>query len=318
MSSEDYFQRLTAGATFSRTFNIFTKRLDIFLRISLLVFVPLVAMNITLLTYIGSSMQTFMDTMDISNRYLQYDNNNYEPPTTYDTYNIDNTNQDYSNLNNNYQASQESSQEEIANEFLQQLIANFGKIAIQIFLEMLVFFVFAIAAEAAIIYSVGQIYVDHNPRVSECLKKGFSKWCTLFGASLLVLVSYFIGNFVFGFISGFLLQISKFFGVVVFGGSIAWIIFIIYFFVSLIILGPAIVIENFGPVDAIKRAWDLSQNNRCYIFCTLFCFATIYNVLIMVINGVISGVAGREAVFGAWGVFFSMLPSIVYLPLSFM
>mmetsp|Transcript_7006 Transcript_7006/g.7775 ORF Transcript_7006/g.7775 Transcript_7006/m.7775 type:complete len:367 (+) Transcript_7006:70-1170(+) len=300
MLSEDLFQRLTVGATFSRTLNIFTKRFDIFLLISLLVYVPLVAMSVTVFGYIGSSLHTLMDTMGLSNRYLQQSNyySNNESVLTDDTYHINDNNDQASDLD-----------PAAFQDFATQLFSIAG----QLFVEMLLFLIFAVVAEVAMIYAVGQLYVNRDPRFSECLKKGFSKWCSLFGAIMLGNTMQ-VGNFILGSIlstapSNVLITL------LVFVVYVAWMVFMTYVFVSLAILSPAIVIENLGPIDGIKRAWDLAQSNRCYIFCTVFCFGLIYNLLILIINGIVVSVAGKEATFSAWGVLVSMLPAIIYLPL---
>merc|ERR1712224_750433 len=98
---------------------------------------------------------------------------------------------------------------------------------------------------------------------------------------------------------------------------VALLVFQIYVFVCMIILSPAIVIENLGPIDGIKRTWELAQNNRCYIFCTLLCFGFIYNISILIISGTIANFVGNDAVFSPWGIFVSMLPTIIYLPLTY-
>jgi len=284
MPSEDLFQRLTAGATFNRTVNVFTKRFDLFLLISLMVFVPFVAMWITVFGYIGSSLHTFIDTMDLSNRYLQqtsYYNQtpDLDPAAFWD--------------------------------FTDQLIDNIDVIAGQLFVEWLLFSIFTIAAQAAMIYAVGKLYVNRDPCISECLKRGFSKWCSLFGASMLVLFTMYVGNYILASISRMLppppFQFSMF---------AAWMVFKIYVFVSLVILSPAVVVENLGPINGIKRAWDLANRNRCYIFCTLFYFGFKYCLLILVIIGIITNVFGKDAIFNAWGILVTMLPTIIFLPLA--
>jgi len=291
MPSEDLFQRLTAGATFNRTLNIFTKRFDLFLLISLMVFVPLVAMSVTLLGCIGSSLHTLMDTMDLSNRYLQQ--------TSYYRYDDDDQAPDLDPA--------------AFQDFMDQLVANAGVIAGQILVEMLLFYIFVIAAQVAMIYAVGQLYVNRDPRFSECLKKGFSKWCSLFGAIMLVVNTMQVGNFILGSIlstdpSNVLITL------LVFVVYVAWMVFMTYVFVSLAILSPAIVIENLGPIDGIKRAWDLANSNRCYIFCTSFCSGLIYNLLILIISGIIMNVFGKDAIFNAWGALVTLIPAIIYIP----
>mmetsp|Transcript_38153 Transcript_38153/g.43549 ORF Transcript_38153/g.43549 Transcript_38153/m.43549 type:complete len:370 (-) Transcript_38153:141-1250(-) len=303
MLSEDLFQRLTVGATFSRTLNIFTKRFDIFLLISLLVYVPLVAMSVTVFGYIGSSLHTLMDTMGLSNRYLQQSNyySNNESVLTDDTYHINDNNDQASDLD-----------PAAFQDFATQLFSIAG----QLFVEMLLFLIFAVVAEVAMIYAVGQLYVNRDPRFSECLKKGFSKWCTLFGASMLVLLGLQFGNLILlSILVTFSHASITLYFLLAFVVYVAWFVFLIYVFVPLVILSPSIVIENLGPIDGIKRAWDLAQSNRCYIFCTVFCFGLIYNLLILIINGIVVSVAGKEATFSAWGVLVSMLPAIIYLPL---
>lgn len=284
MTSPDYFQRLTGGGTFNRALAIFAKRYDLFLIVTGIIFVPLVAANITMMSLMGSSMQTFMDAMDTSNRFLQ--EYSYQSGTA--------NNEDLSAL----------------------LMAQSGLFWAQLFVEFVIFMVFALAGRAAMSYAVGLLYAGRDPHWCECFKVGFRKWCAVFCAAMIVGLCMGVGNLLTQVIAQVFFSISPYLLFISIAIMIAWLVFIIFVYVSLVILIPVIMIENLGSLDGIKRAWTLSWNNRCYIFCTLFCFLLVYYLGILVLAVIIGSVGGSNALFTAVGSIALTLPSLVFLPIA--
>ena len=141
--------------------------------------------------------------------------------------------------------------------------------------------------EAAIGLAVARMYLGSYPETMTTLKSGVSHFSNLFCSNLLVGAIRFV--FIW-FVAGPLLSLLSTSGgaavakelVAVVIGTV-WILAATYFIVSMMIVVPVIVLEKKGPVAGVQRAWDLSNGNRCYIFCTSFCLGLVFGILILML-----------------------------------
>eukprot|EP00539_Tryblionella_compressa_P000178 CAMPEP_0178746464 /NCGR_PEP_ID=MMETSP0744-20121128/7823_1 /TAXON_ID=913974 /ORGANISM="Nitzschia punctata, Strain CCMP561" /LENGTH=268 /DNA_ID=CAMNT_0020399677 /DNA_START=340 /DNA_END=1146 /DNA_ORIENTATION=+ len=194
--------------------------------------------------------------------------------------------------------------------------ANMTKFMIQFTLEYVAFMFIAIAGQAAMAYATAEMYAAREPSWSACLKKGFTRWCDIFGAAFLVGFGMGVCNIFIQLIAVNLLASKTSF--LIFLGFlllVAYYVVIVYVMVSLVILTPVIMVEGTGPIKSIKRCWELSWDNRCYIFCTAFCLSLVYYAFQLVLYLLLSAIGGTEAVFSWWGALVLISPSIIYLPL---
>jgi hypothetical protein len=241
----DPFQRLTAGGTFRRTFQIFSSRYDLFLSISTLMVVPLLAMPIT-----GFSSELYA-------------------------------------------------------------------------VESTVFMLFAVAGMASMSYATAELYVGQNPTCLASLRQGFSRWCTVVGATMLAslgLTGCAISVYAL-LVVCFVIEPSALWVFDVCASLIGMtsLVFVCYAYVSLMILLPVIMVERRGLRDSIKRCWELSSNNRCYIVCTTFCLAVSCSAVQAALAAILAAAGGRtEAVHWLWAGFVMTLPAMVSTPLAIM
>jgi hypothetical protein len=286
----DPFQRLTAGGTFSRAFQILTSRYDLFFSIACFIFVPQLVLQITLSHSTGSSFQTMNAFLNQNMAAASYD-----APT---------------DLN-------DAQKEAVAD----ALVPDMMKVSAQVAMEYIILMVFAVAGNAAMCHAVAELYADRYPTWLASLRKGFSRWCDVFGATMLFSVGLSLGYLVCVvgiFILSMLMPgwVVALFGFLV---AVVFLVFACYISVSLMILQPVIMVEGKGPIDSIKRCWELSSNNRCYIYCTSFCLALTSIVVQSVLFLMLSAAAGgTEGVHLGWAAFVMSLPTMVYAPLSSM
>lgn len=114
----------------------------------------------------------------------------------------------------------------------------------------LLFLVIAPAATAAIAYGVVRKMRGESVTLGECFRKGFRRWVSVVGASIL------IGLLTMG---GLLLC--------VFPGLIAttgWFVAI-----------PAVVVERISATDGMQRSWDLTRGHRLSVFGVIFVFGLL-------------------------------------------
>jgi len=291
------FQRITGGATFSRSFAIFMERYDLFLVLSGMIFIPLALMTATITHFIGSSMATMTQAMDTTY---------YEPDSSADSYAYDSTNYYDSSAN----------MDSITADFASNMASNMAAFGGQLVLEYILLMIVSIAGRAAMAYAVAEMYAGRDPNWRNCLKLGFSRWCDLFGAAFLV-------GFGIGFANGLVQAIfmlllytqSTIVAILASVGILAWHVVIIFVLVSLMILAPVIMVEGQGPIKSIKRSLLLSWNNRCYIFCTVFCLALV-GYTMQVIIALILYSASPSLMASGFGAVISLLPALIFVPLA--
>lgn len=310
-ASSDPFQRLTAGGTFKRTLSIFSKRYDLFFIISGIIFAPLALLFISIYQFVGSSMHTMIDVMSPSSLDSQ---NNFDA-----YYNDSNNTSNYFDASNYYSSSTSATAAAGSDPVGDALVANMSTFGSQFVLEYVALLLVAIAGRAAMSYAVAEMYAGRDPSWIDCLKKGLSRWCDVFGSALLLGLGVFGCNLVVELVVILLLAVQNgFVNFLCFLIMVAWMVFLTFVTVSMMILAPVIMIEGSGPINSIKRCWILSDNNRCYIFCTIFCLCMLYYVVQLVLTGILYGVGGADAVFSTGGAFLVVLPALIYLPLAVM
>jgi lysylphosphatidylglycerol synthetase-like protein (DUF2156 family) len=186
-------------------------------------------------------------------------------------------------------------------------------------LNYLALWLFDIAGEAAMAYAVAELYVGRDPNWLDCLKKGFSRWCDVFGSVALVSFGLNVLNAFVQFIVALVASTNNNnLTLLAMLAMIAWMLFITYVMVSLMILAPVIMVEGTGPIKSIKRCWELSWGNRCYIFCTIFCLGMLNYTVQIVLTGIFLGTGGQDVSFSSGSAFLVILPALIYIPLAVM
>jgi len=297
MFSSDPFQRLTAGGTFHRTFKIFAQRYDLFLIISGFVFVPLVPLMITVFQNIGFSMHTMMG--------------GWIPPQPNTTIDFDDAFL-FSTMAPSFNSNGDV--EDSTNAATQMTNLSW-----QFVVEYVVFLCFAFAGRVAMAHAVAELYAGRDPSWLDCCKKGLQRWCDIFLAFMLMNAMVFGCQVVVNILL-MLAILTKIRIIMVLGFLlvVAWMVAFLFAMVSLSLLAPVIMVEGTRPVQSIKRCWELSWNNRCYIFCTIFCLCMMYYVVQLLLYVILASTGGVDFVFSALGAFLIMLPAWIYLPMAIM
>jgi hypothetical protein len=175
----------------------------------------------------------------------------------------------------------------------------------------------SIAGEGAMSYVVVEFYAGRDPYWLDCLKKGFSRWCDLFGSAFLVgLAVGFCNIFVQLLVTRLFFADNGLMSFLAFIIIIVWTVAFIFVMVSLMILAPVIMVEGNGPLNSIKRCSALSWNNRCYIFCTIFCLSIAYYMSQLFLTLILLSTGGQDVVFSTGGALLVLLPALLYLPLG--
>lgn len=297
MFSSDPFQRLTAGGTFNRTFQIFVQRYDLFLIISGFILVPLIAMMVTVFQQVGFSLHTAMGVLVAPQNTTSY--NDFDDAFLF---NASSTPSSSFTLGAGLEGDDSTTQ--------------MDDVPWQFVLEYVVFFCMTFGGNAAMAYAVAELYADRNPSWLDCCKKGFQRWCDIVLAVVLW-ISVVVGSEMVVLFFAILLFLSgnhvlEFFGCLL---ILAWLVAFILGSVSMSLLAAVIMVEGTGPVRSIKRCWELSWNNRCYIFCTIFCLCTVYNVIKILLYVIVAASGGEDLVFSPFGAILILFPLWIYLPL---
>ena len=308
MFSSDPFHRITAGGTFQRTFQIFAANYKVFLIMSGIIFLPLSLVSITMNQILGSSWHTVIDGSMNNN-----DNNNNNN-SLLDSASFNGT---YYDPHSTTTATATAAGSDPFNDALMQNMSRFGT---QFVVEYIVLLIVSIAGKSAMSFAVAEMYVGRDPSWLDCYKKGMSRWCAVFGDAVLVGFGVGLCQFVieiFVVILIFLVH-NYFMTFLAFLIIAAWLVVLTYVMVSLMILAPVIMVESTGPINAINRCWELSNNNRCYIFCTAFCLFLVYYAFQLVLSAILFAMGGGDAAYSIGGAFLVVLPALIYVPLQVM
>lgn len=145
-------------------------------------------------------------------------------------------------------------------------------------------------AQGMIIKSVADIYLSQEPDFIDNLKLGLKKSGVIILTALLVLICVCFG-FILLFAPGLYLAVMWF------------------------VVGPAIVIENNGVIESMKRSWELVSGSWCYVFCMFLIVNFVTGVFQMIWSAFVAG--GNDAshaIFSVTGSILALIPGLVFMP----
>lgn len=150
---------------------------------------------------------------------------------------------------------------------------------VAVLIDSAVFYAIMCIADGAIIRAVTEMYVGQVPTVEGTLQHGLAKLYPLFGNAVVIGLGVGVPSLLLLLL---LVWISG-------GAQVAVMLFNIVFLIAVIFVCvvtyhtyPAIVVEDAGIIDSIKRSHDLSQGRRCYIFSVLLLFFVAKFILMLV------------------------------------
>jgi len=166
----------------------------------------------------------------------------------------------------------------------------------------------------AMTHSAAEAYSGNTPEACKSIRFGWSrKWQIYFYQ----IIASFV--FIVVYICSILVAVKINRGFVYFVIILAVIAFFIFFVTVLVAVIPAIIVEGKSSIGAIRRSYDLSQGEFCFIFCTNFCFQVSLFVSVIVINKILNILPDVIAILVHLGinilvsVVSPMLPFVIYM-----
>jgi len=162
-----------------------------------------------------------------------------------------------------------------------------GRLLSLLLFEIVVFLLVMSVARGAISRTVGDIYIGNDPSLLESLKVAGDSLASLLGATGLL----FLGIMCLYLVTAVLVAIFLFLLPEKLAGLgyaltavtvIAAVAAIFIVTVRMALLVPSIMLEKKGPVEAIKRSWEVSGYGFCFLFCSIFVFQLV-NMLVAVV-----------------------------------
>ena len=187
-------------------------------------------------------------------------------------------------------------------------------------LQYLVYSLATIIGRGAISVGVARMYVGQPVTVMQCLKDAWAKKCTLIAVSAIMGSGMLIGVIVVSIFIGIAVAspngLTIFLAVIT---SLAVIAAGFYWYVGIVLTNAAIMIENFsGPIQGMKRSWELVAGSRCYLICALFCLWLMNDLVSRLFHNLFVGGDVMDVFFSIVGILISVLPLVVYFPLHAM
>ena len=140
--------------------------------------------------------------------------------------------------------------------------------------------------------ATAQIYLDREPGLKDCLNLGLKKAEVLALSTLLVFIVSSLG-FLFLIAPGLYLTVIWF------------------------VANPAIVIENKGVIESMKRSWELVSGSWCYVFCTYLIVTVAFFAIQMTWTAfVVGGNDAGHAIFSVAGYTLGLVPGLVLTPIA--
>jgi len=118
--------------------------------------------------------------------------------------------------------------------------------------------ILSLFASVAVLWQANRILMGESPGVLESWRGGLRYIWRYIGLSFLLGIVVFVVMFVLAF--SFIIPCL---GILM---AIAILIFGFYLFIRLILAPMALVADDLGPIDAIKKAWDMSRDRFWRIF----------------------------------------------------
>jgi hypothetical protein len=156
-------------------------------------------------------------------------------------------------------------------------------ILMEFVLDMVLTLLFSPIAEGSMTKVVADIYTGREPDCAACLKLGVRKALPLLMTSLLVTGAV---------LSGILLPGLLFIYPAIIHGHVDLLDFLVFIpacgiYISVVwfVVGPAIILENFGITGSLKRSYNLVSGNRWYVFLSSFCVSWCIRFALFSITG---------------------------------
>ena len=293
---QNLFVHLTLGQVFSRTVNLFADRFPLYMTLSVIVSIPAVLLGTMISAVIGMSIvKSVIDSSSTSS------GTDIFGPGSGDVFSGGSVEPTFGLI-----------------DVMAGLMHHIGGVFTVVVLQMGVSAAVTLIAEGGMVRAAADTYTAQPQGWVTCLTMAAQQFVSLSGAAAIRL-GVITGGFIIIsiFVALWVAWRSAFAFFLVFVVMVMVMLALAYFILSICLFMPVIVVENKGPVDSIRRSFELSQGRRCYVFCGIF----ILWVMEMVVQQFLANLFGvstmpLSSLLTPIGVFVSFLGNLMYMPLT--
>lgn len=187
-------------------------------------------------------------------------------------------------------------------------------------LQFLMYSLATIIGRGAIILGVARMYVGQRATLMECLQDTWAKKWPLISVAVMIgsalMVAVIVAAVFVSIAAGYPNPFTIFLAVMACGAVLS---FGLYGYIGVVLVNPAIMVENFsGPIQGLKRSWELATGSRCYLMCTLFCLWFLNDMVSRLLHNIFVTGDVMDIVFSVAGIVVSVVPLLLYFPLQAM
>lgn len=184
-------------------------------------------------------------------------------------------------------------------------------------LQYVVYSLATIIGRGAICLAVARMYVGEPVTVMECLKDAWAKKFTLISVSAIMGAAMLIGVVIVSICLGVAIAAPNGFTIfLAVISSLAVIAAGFYWYIGIVLTNASIMVENLsGPIQGMKRSWELVAGSRCYLICALFCLWLMNDLVSRLFHNLFVGGDVMDVFFSVVGILISVLPLVVYFPM---
>lgn len=182
-------------------------------------------------------------------------------------------------------------------------------------IEIALYVLVCVPVQASLIHVVAQFYANssgNNVTFMTALRVGLHRFCPIIGYGCLCALGVLAYFLVLGLVAGVFVALK----ITPLAVIVVIIAMAVLYYVAIgILMGvPVLIIENCGPVTAIKRSWELTESHRWYLFCGMFVLLFGQQLVMTLWRAVLMNALGANVVVS----FLTGLPMLVFLPMVVM
>mmetsp|Transcript_9291 Transcript_9291/g.20092 ORF Transcript_9291/g.20092 Transcript_9291/m.20092 type:complete len:342 (+) Transcript_9291:226-1251(+) len=204
-----------------------------------------------------------------------------------------------------------------AMDIMQFLLNHAAGVVIVMLLNIIVSTITTLVGEGAMVRSAADTYAAQPQGWFTCAKLAFEKFCSLLTSSLAVSACIWGGLlFCLMILGGALKAEAPFLAFLGFIALVGYGIALVYFLSSVMLIFPVIMVENKGPINAIRRSMEISEGRRCYLFCAIFIVYVAKVIVAQLLHNIFNGDNPLATVLSPAGILVSFIPDLLYLPIN--
>ncbi|KAL7555944.1 hypothetical protein ACA910_005484 [Epithemia clementina (nom. ined.)] len=175
-------------------------------------------------------------------------------------------------------------------------------------MQVILFLLIMVIGEGAVVRAAADTYAGQWQGWWACFKVGLQQFWRLLGVAAIVNLLTYGGLLVmFGF--GVLSSVLFFFL------SIAYFVGLAALVACLSLSNPAVVVENKGPMTAVRRSMELSEGRRFYVLCPLVLLWIVRTMVGILLHNIFNSSDNPLRYMTPTGILISLVPDLFYTPL---